>query len=58
MRPRLIIWFFDYHRRPTVERMNAFAPQHSRLFKEVLNFFFWNTPSLTCSLSNPDDPCR
>lgn len=25
--------------RPTIERMNEFAPQHSRLFKEARNFF-------------------
>lgn len=24
--------------RPTVEKLNAFAPQHSRIFKEVVSF--------------------
>ena len=28
-------WFLNSKSRPTVERLNAYAPQHSRLFKEV-----------------------
>ena len=27
--------------RPTVVKMNAFAPQHSRLFKEVIVAYDW-----------------
>ena len=31
-------WFLNSKSRPTVERLNAYAPQHSRLFKEVRTF--------------------
>ena len=27
--------------RPTIVKMNAFAPQHSRLFKEVIATLYW-----------------
>lgn len=30
-----IVMIYALHDRPTVERMNDFAPAHSRLFKEV-----------------------
>lgn len=31
----------DHMPRPTVERMNKYAPQHSRLFKEVCHACLW-----------------
>jgi hypothetical protein len=31
--------------RPTVERMNEYAPQHSRLFKEVSRYYFASLPT-------------
>ena len=31
-------WVLNSTCRPTVERLNAYAPQHSRLFKEVRAF--------------------
>ena len=31
-------WILNWICRPTVERLNAYAPQHSRLFKEVRAF--------------------
>ena len=32
------LWVLNLKSRPSVERLNAYAPQHSRLFKEVREF--------------------
>lgn len=41
--------------RPTVQKVNGFAPQHSRIFKEVLGLSAF---PLLLMLYMPDDPCN